>query len=223
MPSQPNDTDLRSSLRKQRVFTVRKLVQLMGCSVVTGRRRLRDWQAHTSYNASGKFYVLPDVPEFNKDGIWECRGALFSKHGNLKETLKFLVDTSTAGLSTIELGEWLRLPPHTIQSILSASWEQIEVTRRQFNGLNIYFSDQSTARQAQERERERLLAQSSERDLPSDSDAVVILVELIKHPDDSIKRIVQRVRRRGVSVPIEKARNLLAHHGIRKKKADSSL
>ena len=206
-----------SQFKKQKVFTTKDLMGILGCSIATVGRRIREWDAHTSYNMNGRFYTLRDVPEFDGYGIWECKGALFSKHGSLKETLKQLVNKSGSGLSTIELGEILQLPPHTVQSVLCACREQIATKWHRFDGLNIYLSDQPRVYEAQYAAREGLLEQSAKLDIPSDSDAVIIFVELIKHPKDKLELLVRRVRRRSANITIEKVRNLLTYHGILKK------
>jgi hypothetical protein len=207
-----------SECRKRRIFTVSDLKKLLGCSRATVVRRIKEWDAHTSYNLNGKFYSLPKVPQFDGHGLWQYKGAFFSKHGNLKDSIRHFVCRSQSGLSTLELGKQLGLPPHTIQSVLSASRDQMSLRRQQLNGLNIYFSDGSEVYHAQLSARQNLLQQSAKLDIPNDADAIAIFVDLIKHPKDRLELLVRRVRRQGVKVSIEGVRNLLTYHGIVKKK-----
>jgi len=189
---------------------------MLGCSIATVRRRVKEWEAYTSYNRNGTYYTLRDVPRFDEYGVWGCRKALFCRHGNLKESIEHFVSGSEAGLSALEIGKMLRVPAQTIQSVLSAHMEQMAIGREKIRGLNIYFSDKTGIFNRQRAARQVVLTELAQLDIPSDAEAVVILVELIKHPRDTVERLLRRVRRRGVNVSIDKARNLLVYHGIKK-------
>ena len=78
---------VRTSLKKKKVFDFPMLLFFLNCSVRSGRSRLKQWQAHTSYNKSGQYYALPGVPRFDENGLWWHREAYFSKYGTLKNTL----------------------------------------------------------------------------------------------------------------------------------------
>jgi len=203
-------------LKRKKIFTTAELMETLGCSIATARRRMKEWRAYTSYNRNGGYYALPQVPLFDEFGVWECRKALFCKHGNLKESIEYRVNKSKSGLSAIEIGERLRVPAHTIQTVLSARMEQMAMRREKIKGLHIYFSDRTGIFSKQRAARDVVIAKSAQLDIPSDVDAVIILVELIKHPKDSVERLVRRVRRRGVKVSIDKVSNLLIYHDIKK-------
>ena len=99
--------------RTRKVITIHELANLLGTSLPTARRRLKAWNALTSYNQNGRYYVLPDVPQFDEHGLWHDRDVSFSRYGNLTETLIQLVRHSDAGLSASELGSLLRLNPRS--------------------------------------------------------------------------------------------------------------
>ena len=204
--------------RKQKVISIDKLGVLLNCSERTVQRRLKEWNVYTSYNQKGRYYVLPNVPEFDEHGLWKYKYAFFSKHGNLKKTLTYIVNQSNAGLNAFEMSDILGLTAHTF---LSHYKDTTNIHREKHKGLYIYFSKNTAIFEKQKREREKLICFKATLDLPSDADAVIILVTLIKHPDDSIKQLMRRVRRRGIKVPIEKCRNLLTYHDLLKKTADS--
>jgi hypothetical protein len=92
-----------------RILTLAELVVLLGCSVRTAHRRLKAWGALNSYNGNGRFYTVPQVVRFDENGLWRCRGAHFSRHGNLSQTVVALATASAAGLTAAELGELLDL------------------------------------------------------------------------------------------------------------------
>jgi len=146
--------------------------------------------------------------------LWKFKKAFFSKHGNLKETLVCIITQSKAGLCAFKISEILGLPAHTFLS----HFKDIEhIHREKQKGLYVYFSKNPEIFEKQKIEREKRIRSKATLDLPSDGDAVIILVSLIKNPNDSIEQLVGRVRRKGIKVSIEKCRNLLIYHDIQKK------
>ena len=95
---------LPKKLRRARIFWIGELMVWLRCSVATARRRLRDWSARSSINCNGAYYALPHVAQFDANGLWRCGEALFSRHGNLRETVRHLVAASPADLTSAELG-----------------------------------------------------------------------------------------------------------------------
>ena len=81
---------------RRKVITVDTLSSLLDSSVKTARRRLKLWEAYTSYNENGRYYTLPDIPEFDANGLWSYRSIRFSKYGNLKQTAIQLIRLSRA-------------------------------------------------------------------------------------------------------------------------------
>ncbi|MDX9979108.1 MAG: hypothetical protein RBU25_03575 [Lentisphaeria bacterium] len=92
-------SSLPGKLRRAQIFRIGELVAWLCCSVPTARRRLRDWSVCRSINCNGAYYALPHVPCFDADGLWRCGEALFSRHGNLRETVRHQVPASPAGLA----------------------------------------------------------------------------------------------------------------------------
>lgn len=56
--------------KKKKTFTVKNVVSRLGYSIPTVRLKLRQWEARSSYNRSGQYYALPDVPRFDENGLW---------------------------------------------------------------------------------------------------------------------------------------------------------
>ena len=54
----------------RKILTIDELCELLSCSAITSRRRLKQWQALTSYNQNNRYYTLPSIPIFNKLGLW---------------------------------------------------------------------------------------------------------------------------------------------------------
>ncbi len=199
--------------KKQKVVTVVQLASWLSCSVVTARRRLKVLSAYTSYNRNGRYYTLPEIAQFDDIGLWRHQGAFFSKHGNLKQTLVHLVTHSEQGLSSTELGEMLGLQP---RSFLSHFRDHPAIYRENRMGRWIWFAADSKTREQQMQAR---LAQevAGESRMPSDMEAVMILVDLIDHPQSDVKQIARRLKSKQHDIDVTAIRQLLEHHGLLKK------
>ena len=201
--------------KKQKIVTVDQLSNWLSCSVVTARRRLKALSAYTSYNHNGRYYTLPEIAQFDDMGLWRHQGAFFSKHGNLKQTLVHLVVHSVQGLSGAELGEILGLQP---RSFLSHFRDHPAIYREHMRGCWIWFAADPGIREQQMQAR---LAQevAMASCMPSDMEAVMILVDLIGHPQSDVEQIARRLKSKQLDIDVTAIRQLLEYHGLLKKTA----
>ena len=148
MPTVDSETiDLvRATLKKERVFTLQRLLSLLDCSRRTGQTRLSHWKTLTSYNHNSKYYTFPEIPKYNLNGLWRYKNIAFSKHGNLKKTIIHLVNSSEAGLTGKELGTILGIPP---QNFVHHFKNCPGICREKHDGVYIHFSDQPSRYQQQ--------------------------------------------------------------------------
>jgi len=180
--------ELLRKLKYVKVFTVIELSGWLSCSIPTARRRLRAWDAHTSYNCNGRYYALADVPEFDSNGLWRCRGAFFSRHGNLKRTVSQLVAASPAGLTPAELSETLGLEA---RSFLSHFRDDLALFRERRGRSYVWFAGDDATRQRQQRARQAATSDSAGL---SDAEAVLLLVELLRDPHKSFVELAGALR-----------------------------
>ncbi len=194
--------------QSEKILTSVTLAKLLDSSERTARRRLKEWQAYRSYNMNGRYYVLPYIAKFDSSGIWKWKDVLFSRHGNLKDTLLSFLDNSDAGLSASQLSDVLNLPAYSFLSQCHKDWN---VSREKYQGIYLYFSNKPHIFEKQRDERANIIHSHAGEQIPSDRDALLILAECIKHPADSPEQLVRRVRRNGVVIGIEQVRNVLIH------------
>lgn len=161
-------------LKKEKVFTLNRLVSLLGCSSRAAQTKLQQWGTYTSYNQNSKYYAMPDVPHFNTNGLWHFKGKCFSKYGNLKKTVVHLIRTSETGLSGAQIGKLIRLSP---QSFLHHFREVPGIRRIKQEGVFIYFSAEPD--QYHQQVKKRGSALSIPFKLLTYSQAITILVALI--------------------------------------------
>jgi hypothetical protein len=202
-----------SKFRAAKILTIVQLTALLSCSVRTARRRLKECGAISSYNRNGRFYTVPEVAQFDSNGLWRWRGVCFSRHGSLTETVAALIRDSEAGLTVSELGAVLGVNAY---SFICGFTSHPEVAREKLAGRYVYFCSDRATRQQQSRRRRQ--ADRARAGLPSDAVAVVVLAEMIRHPHVSVEQISRRLARQGTDVSPAKIRRLLEQHGLADKK-----
>ncbi len=202
--------------KHKKVVTVVVLAAWLSCSIATARRRLKAWKAYTSYNHNGRYYTLPEIADFDPNGLWRYQGVFFSKHGNLKQTLVHLATHSAQGLSGAELGELLGLQP---RSFLSHFRDHPEIYRENSMRRWIWFAADPEIREKQKQTRlARDVAKQSR--MPTDTEAVMILVDLIQHPNSGLEQVARRLKPKGLDIDVDAIRQLLVHHDLLKKTVD---
>jgi len=207
----------RKAFRRQMILTLAEVAELIDGSIHTARRRLKEWGVLNSYNQNGRYYTLPDVPDFDAKGLWQWRGVYFSRHGTLKQTVVELVRRSAAGLDAGELRALLGLDP---RSFLSAFARHPQLRREKTKGRFVYFCSDETV---YDKQRQRRLALNATGRQPSPAEAVVILVEKIKHPTLGHEALSRRLRKQNMSVEPEIIQNLFSRHDLAQKKTPHSV
>ncbi len=201
------------SFALKKVLTVADISEILSCSLITVRRRLKSWDACTSYNKNGRYYTLPSIPEFNKKGIWRYRDIYFSRYGTLKNTVIALAAKSKKGLNHTELQEIIGLNP---KCFMSRFKELPGVKKERYKNYIIYFSSDPEAYEAQKRN--RFPPEPSAAKLPPDAQAIIILVELIHHPAMSIDELAVQLQEKGHAIEVSSVTELFRHYRIDKKK-----
>ena len=201
----------RSTLKKEKIFTLPKLVEILQCSSRTAQTKLKMWKTYTSYNQNGKYYTLPEIPIFDEMGLWRFKNVAFSRHGNLKKTIIHLVCASTSGLSGSELGKILGLAP---QSFVHHFRNVTGIRREKHDGVYVYFSDESDVynKQIQEKTSGTFPALAV-----SAGDAVMILVAIIKHHGISMEEILMLPEVKKSRLSKSAVQQFLHSHGLLKK------
>ena len=216
-PEQENET-IRL-FKQKKVMTVLELSKQLACSIPTVRKRLSLWRTYTSYNKNGRYYVLPSVPRFDEHGLWEYRGVRFSRFGTLKQTVIQLVAESDGGLSSSEIGILVGIDP---RSFMLQFRDNPELRREKIQGAYIYFTNTAAEYRVQKKTREAAAAERA-LPLPSDSEAIAILVDMLKHPRTTVHESAERLKRKKLAVGEQAIRDLLDYHAITLKKTPDTL
>jgi hypothetical protein len=204
-------------VRVKKVVTLAELMLNLNCSRRTAQRRLAQWEAISSYNRNGSYYTLPDIPKFDANGLWRYRDVFFSKFGSLPETFVQLVARSPAGLTASEAGELLGLRP---SSFLWYLRDHPALRREKHRGRYLYLSSDSVRSQAQRQQREMMRGALR---MPTDSEAVGILIEKIKHPGLSDEDLSRRLEKQKVFVEPGIIHDFFLRHDLAVKKTPRSV
>ncbi len=202
--------------KKLKVFSIGELSSVLTCSIPNARLKIKQWQAYTSYNQNGKYYTLPQIPQFDKYGLWRYKDVGFSKYGNLKKTIIHLVTASPAGLSGRQLGGILGLSP---QSFLHHFRECPGIYREKHDGVFVYFSDVDDLCKKQVHKRSSLLRRSAIVTI-SDTEAILILVAIIRQHGISAEDIsaLSEIKKNGIK--LSDIKGFMEYHGLLKKNPD---
>jgi hypothetical protein len=205
--------DAVKRLQKLKVVTIEQLVGLLGSSVITARRQLKKWRAYTSFNMNGRYYTLPGIPRFDENGIWKYQRILFSKYGTLMQTISQLIGRAETGLSAKQIAQVVEVASNS--SVFSRLQDVPSIRRERYQGRFVYFSEERY------QEQKAALFQPQHVRLPSDAEAVMILVKYIKHPHSSIEELSERVAEQGRSIGHRVIHRFLEHHDLLKKIQDT--
>ena len=199
-------------IRRKKMVTLSDLANSLHCSKRTVQRRLAPLKTIRSYNRNGQYYTLEDMVKFDTNGLWHYRGTYFSRFGNLTQTFIQLVRLSQAGLTSHEAGDLMGLRP---SSFLWNVHNHPEIKRQKHQGRYVYFASEP-ARYAQQLQN-RIVMRQPQR-LPSEFEAIAILVEKIKHPPLSLEELADKLKGKNLTIEPDVIENLFLHHGLAIKK-----
>lgn len=207
----------RKAFCRCKITALGEVAELIRRSIHTARRRLKQWRASNSYNRNGRYHTLPDVPEFDVNGLWRWRGVFFSQYGNLKQTVMEMVRRSRAGLDAAGICALLGVAP---RSFLSGFANDPRPRREKTRGRFVCYSSDPVIYSGQLRQRGALILKDRP---PTASEAIAILVETIKHPALDHAALSRRLRRQQVFVETGAIRNFFLRHGLTVKKTPHSI
>ena len=204
-------------IRRKKVVTLDELVRHLHCSARTVQRWLAKWQAISSYNRNGSCYSLPDIAAFDADGLWRYRGIFFSRFGTLSATFVQLATNAPAGLTAAEASERLGVRAN---SFLWSLRNHPQLVREKHQGVYVYFGSEESICKKQREQRSPMAGKAR---LPTDLEAVAILVEKIKCPILNNEELSKRLGKQRLCIAPEVIGNLFAKHGLGVKKTLRSI
>jgi hypothetical protein len=210
---------LTKLFQRRQCWMLADLAQSLGCALISVRRRLKQVGYFRSYTHNGKWYILRDSPQFNREGIWHHKNIGFSKHGSLIATIAHLVARSPSGLSARDLGQKLRHPCH---AVLTNLYKNHVLDRVPVGGEFRYLATEEQINRRQ-RAQAAVLAPASPVTSLSTQAALWVLVEHIKNSALNFEQLAARLReQRQLTVSPESIRQFFQEHDLKKTPAAST-
>lgn len=209
------EANILQTFRAPRVLTLEELCDRLSCSGRTVLRRLKEHGYISSYNRSGRFLTIPEVAEFDTRGLWVWKAARFSKHGNLKQTIKHFIETGERGMTHEELATILGVRAYN--SLLELIHER-RIHRERLGPTFVYFNRKPAARRKQV-DRQRLFLQEHQKPSPTSRQIITALLELIRDPKAGREDVVLRCHRMGVPISRAVVDAIFERYDLDKKRA----
>ena len=145
---------LLNLFKRLRAATMPEMKAALGTPVdVTVFRKLAPLDYFTSYSHRGGFYTLRSIARFDDQGLWQARGAWFSRYGTLLNTAETLVQDSPTGYFANELEALLQVP---VKDALRELVQAGRLHREDWQARYLYTSKDRPRRQEQRAARQSL-------------------------------------------------------------------
>ena len=178
-------------------------------------RYLQKLHCLTSYTHNGKYYTIPNIARFDKDGFWYFGDIGFSVHGTLVNTLAHVITMSESGKTNSELEKQFRTRvQNSLQNLLKPNKIAIAVQTKPC----LYVNPDPAVSDRQIKKRTEI---GSRRRLP-EWIVVEILVEIIRsfpiRPE--ISDVVKRLSKRGSLITLAQVKQVFEENDLEKKTLD---
>jgi len=201
------------------VQTIDDLRIKSGCQHRTLQRLIKSCNLITSYNQNARFYTAPSFCQFNPDGIWNFNQILFSKYGNLFETITGLIDKSLSGYTSRELSLIIMVKA---DDALHVMWLKDRVRRQKTGGSHVYFSTREDLFQRQLSTREQHMPAAIETlALPDYQRIIAVLVEIILQDSVAAEKLQKGIAQRNFRISIAEIEAVIEHYQLKKKRNKS--
>ena len=202
---------LVKTLRKKKILSLKELCKTANCCPMTVWRNLKAVGYYTSFSHRARYWTLADTPRFDRDGLWFYRDVGFSIHGTLPRMMPQLIDNSPMGMTPREASQRLRV---RVQNQLHDAFIHGHIQRVTWGRTQLYVS---TDPEAQTKQLQRRQEHHDACEPISDSHTISILVQLIRTPHASARRIAAILEAKGVHVTAQSVQRIIDTYDLRKK------
>jgi len=190
-----------------------------GCQPRTLQRKIKASNLLASYNKNAGFYTMPNLCHFNHYGIWNFGQILFSKYGNLFETIIALIDKSIGGYTSKELSIIIEVKADDPLRVL---WLKQKVRRQKTGSNNVYFSIKEDLFMLQLSAREQQTSVAVQTlSLPDYQRTIAVLVEIILQDSIVAEKLQKGAAKRNVKITTDEIQAVIEHYQLKKKRSKS--
>jgi len=148
-PEEYDPSRLVELFEAEQILTLDKVAEALGKpSRMTVFRKLAQLGSCASYSHHGRFHTLDRIAEYDRNGLWSCRGVHFSRQGTLLRTILHLVEHSVQGYFASELQALVHVRVHNPLAHLYGA--QL-LAREQIGDQYLYVSQTSGKKQLEQR------------------------------------------------------------------------
>jgi len=129
---------VQALLERQSVATLEDLKDALDTTAtMTVFRPLKALGYLSSYSHRGKYYTLPEIADFDAQGLWGWHSVWFSRAGNLIETTQVFVEKADSGFTASQLESLLHVE---CKGALLQLYRQQRVARDRIGGVYVYLA-----------------------------------------------------------------------------------
>lgn len=205
---------IEAYIKKYKAVIISEFFHHISYCEKTLRRDIKDLNGITSYTHRGKFITLPNIPIFDKYGIWFYKNIGFTKYRNSLDLIIRSIDKSE-GITKEELEDILRIKiSKQIQILLSRK----RLNRVKLGAKYFYLSEEL----AKNKKRQMQVLPLDIEEYPGRkiniADLVAVLkVVLAEHRID-MNNLNKLIVKYSLHIPINKIEQLLLKHDLFSKK-----
>ncbi len=133
-------------LNIHKVLRTDELMKMLDCAPQTLYLKLSQCEYISSINRHRRFLTLAKTPQYDSNGLWVHENVMFSKWGNVKETIVHLVNSSTIGLTPDQISNLLKtiVTPQLLDCL-----KEKRAIRVRFGRNQVYFSSDKSISKSQ--------------------------------------------------------------------------
>jgi hypothetical protein len=178
-------------------------------------RYLQRLHCLTSYTHNGKYYTIPKIAQFDKDGFWHFGDIGFSEHGTLMDTLIHVITTSEAGKTNSELEKHFRT---RVQNSLQNLLKPNKIAKASQTKPCLYVSSDPEVSDQQIKKRAKV---GSRKRLPNWIVGEILIETIRSFPGQpEIDDVAKRLSKRGSLITHEQVRQVFEENNLEKKTLD---
>ncbi len=213
-----DENEIIRAIQTKKAIRTDELTSMFNCAHRTLWAKLQDYEYQTSINRNRKYITLDGIPEYQSDGLWECRGAVFSKWGRMKDTIVKLVEESPMGSTPTQLSKRVKA---TITPQLIELRRKKRLVSRQYGRKHLYLSASRTRQEQQRRAFEDQWKSTKKEPQLSKDIIIQILLTIITHNETEPEKIQKKLKEQQLDVELDDISWLFRKHGIQIKPCGS--
>ncbi len=213
---------LVKAFRKKYIVNLDELFHVLDTSSrMSVFRRLKPMGYLTSFTHAGRYYTLPDIPKFDKLGLWFYQDVGFSSAGTLKSTIIDIIHSSEDGMTPKEMLNLLRLRvPNSLHNTLHGLIKNKQLERHRLQGLPLYTSIDTDIAQNQMATRREKIKSRSLSAVPSLEETIAVLVEALRAGKVLAlpSTVSARLTAQGMAIPVDKVEQIFSQYHLKAEK-----